>query len=156
MVSMTIYRDGIRDLTLLSKGFDVWQRVVATNWSVVILFLILFVAGVGAVIWLASVAGRAKKTMESMEEPMSGQPLEAVEDGHTRHGFLVAAGLAGAGYAAALGYPVCRYLASPIECACHGGVYDPRSGTNVSGPPPKPLKKYAVKMAPDGVIVSRA
>jgi len=24
-----------RDLTLLSKGYDVWDRVVVTNWSVV-------------------------------------------------------------------------------------------------------------------------
>ena len=26
-----------------------------------------------------------------------------------------------------------------IHCACHGGVYDPRTGANVSGPPPRPL-----------------
>jgi len=41
----TVYRDGVRDLTLLSKGYDVWDRVVVTNWSVVGLFLVLFVAG---------------------------------------------------------------------------------------------------------------
>ena len=44
---MTLYRDGIRDLTLLGKGFDVWQRTVVTNWSVVGLFLVLFVVGLG-------------------------------------------------------------------------------------------------------------
>lgn len=65
MLSMTIYRDGIRDLTLLSKGFDVWQRTVVTNWSVVGLFLVLFVAGIGVLLWLASVMARAKKVMES-------------------------------------------------------------------------------------------
>lgn len=65
MLSMTIYRDGVRDLTLLSKGFDVWQRTVVTNWSVVGLFLFLFVAGIGVLIWLASVMARAKKVMES-------------------------------------------------------------------------------------------
>ena len=159
----------------------------------------------------------------STQEPMSDNPIEPVTDANTRRGFLAAAGVAGAGYIAALGYPVYRYLASPIEmaagaaavteillkdaqklaagsvlmfkfgsspamlihhsdgawvalgavcthlgctvqyqpaqdrihCACHGGVYDPRTGANVSGPPPKPLKKYAVKMAADGVVVSR-
>jgi hypothetical protein len=47
MLGMAVYRDGIRDLTLASKGFDVWQRTVVTNWSVVALFLVLFVAGLG-------------------------------------------------------------------------------------------------------------
>lgn len=66
MASLTIYRDGIRDLTLLSKGFDVWQRTVVTNWSVVILFLVLFVAGLAAAGWLVSVVARARKTMEGL------------------------------------------------------------------------------------------
>ena len=57
----TVYRDGVRDLTLLSKGYDVWDRVVVTNWSVVGLFLVLFVAGLGVVGWLVSVVARAKK-----------------------------------------------------------------------------------------------
>ncbi len=60
-VSMTLYRDGIRDATLLSKGFDVWQRTVVTNWSVVGLFLVLFVAGLAVVGWLMSVVARAQK-----------------------------------------------------------------------------------------------
>jgi cytochrome b6-f complex iron-sulfur subunit len=137
----------------------------------------------------------------------------------------VALGGAGLCYAAAAGYPVYRYLASPVEhaaaaeavkevavkdttkappgsammfkfgsrpvllihhedgawvaldakcthlgctvayeadknriyCACHGGVYDARTGANVSGPPPKPLKRYVVRPAPEGgVVVSRA
>ena len=59
--SMTIYRDGIRDMTLLSKGFDVWNRTVVTNWSVVGLFLVLFVAGLGAIGWLISVVMRAQR-----------------------------------------------------------------------------------------------
>jgi hypothetical protein len=58
--SMTLYRDGIRDMTLLGKGFDVWKQPVETNWSTVILFLVLFVAGLGVVGWLASVVARAK------------------------------------------------------------------------------------------------
>lgn len=142
----------------------------------------------------------------------------------TRRGFLIAAGAAGLCYVGALGYPVYRYLASPIEmassasaitevtlkdaqklpagsvlmfkfgtapamlihhkdsswvaltavcthlgctvqyepqanrihCACHGGVYDPRTGANVSGPPPKPLKLFKVAVNDAGVLVSRA
>lgn len=61
---LVVYRDGVRDLTLLSKGYDVWDRVVVTNWSVVGLFLVLFVAGLGVIGWLVSVAARASKVME--------------------------------------------------------------------------------------------
>jgi hypothetical protein len=65
-IMFTVYRDGVRDMTLLSKGYDVWDRVVVTNWSVVGLFLVLFVAGVGVVGWLVSVVARAKKVMEGV------------------------------------------------------------------------------------------
>jgi cytochrome b6-f complex iron-sulfur subunit len=142
----------------------------------------------------------------------------------SRHAFLrLALGGAGAVYAAALGYPVYRYLASPVEkasqeaaitevnlkdaghlpresvlmfkfgvkpsllihhadgswtamsavcthfgctvqyqprehriyCACHGGTYDPRTGANVAGPPPKPLERYAVKFVGRDAVISR-
>ena len=63
-ITFTVYRDGVRDLTLLSKGFDVWDRVVVTNWSVVGLFLVLFVGGLAVVGWLISVVARAQKPME--------------------------------------------------------------------------------------------
>jgi hypothetical protein len=63
-IMLVVYRDGVRDLTLLSKGYDVWNRVVVTNWSVVGLFLVLFVAGLGVIGWLVSVVARAEKTME--------------------------------------------------------------------------------------------
>ncbi len=63
-VMFTIYRDGVRDLTLLAKGYDVWDRAVATNWWVVGLFLVLFVAGLGVVGWLISVVARSRKVME--------------------------------------------------------------------------------------------
>lgn len=63
-IMFTVYRDGVRDLTLLSKGYDVWNRVVVTNWSVVGLFLVLFVGGLGVVGWLVSVVARAQKVME--------------------------------------------------------------------------------------------
>jgi cytochrome b6-f complex iron-sulfur subunit len=150
---------------------------------------------------------------------------EHVENGDTwtRRIFLAAASVAGIGYAAALAYPVYRYLASPsemalsaaavtemtlkdaeklpvgsvlmfkfgtspamlihhadnswvaltavcthlgctvqyepqmdrIHCACHGGVYNPYTGANVSGPPPKPLKLFKVAVNETGVEVSR-
>jgi hypothetical protein len=63
-IAFVVYRDGVRDLTLLSKGYDVWDRAVVTNWSVVGLFLVLFVAGLGVIGWLVSVVARAKKVME--------------------------------------------------------------------------------------------
>jgi hypothetical protein len=63
-IMFTVYRDGVRDLTLLSKGYDVWNRAVETNWGVVGLFLVLFVAGLGVIGWLVSVVARAQKTME--------------------------------------------------------------------------------------------
>lgn len=63
-ITFTVYRDGVRDLTLLSKGYDVWNRTVVTNWSVVLLFLVLFVGGLGVIGWLVSVVARAQKPME--------------------------------------------------------------------------------------------
>lgn len=63
-ISFVLYRDAIRDVTLLQKGFDVWNREVVTNWSVVGLFLVLFVAMLGAIGWLISVVARAKKPLE--------------------------------------------------------------------------------------------
>lgn len=63
-IALVVYRDGVRDLTLLSKGYNVWDRAVETNWWVVGLFLILFVVGLGVVGWLVSVAARARKVME--------------------------------------------------------------------------------------------
>ena len=63
-IMFTVYRDGVRDMTLLSKGYDVWDRAVVTNWSVVGLFLVLFVGGLGVIGWLISVVARAKKPME--------------------------------------------------------------------------------------------
>jgi hypothetical protein len=63
-IMFTIYRDGVRDLTLLASGYNVWDRAVETNWWVVGLFLILFVAGLGMIAWLISVVARSKKVME--------------------------------------------------------------------------------------------
>jgi hypothetical protein len=59
-ITLVVYRDGVRDLTLLSKHYDVWDRVVVTNWSVVGLFLVLFVAGLG-VVGMARVRGGTRR-----------------------------------------------------------------------------------------------
>jgi Rieske Fe-S protein len=41
-----------------------------------------------------------------------------------------------------------------IWCACHDGFYD-LNGTNVSGPPPRPLDALEVHMQGDDVYVTR-
>jgi hypothetical protein len=64
VASMALFRDTLRDLTLLSKGYDVWQRAVVTNWGVVSIFLVLFVVGLLVVGWLISVMARAKLVAE--------------------------------------------------------------------------------------------
>jgi hypothetical protein len=64
-IMLVVYRDGVRDLTLLAKGYNVWDRAVQTNWWIVGLFLVLFVAGLGVIGWLISVVVRARKDMEA-------------------------------------------------------------------------------------------
>ena len=156
-------------------------------------------------------------------DPLSNIVPVQTEDLASRRGFMAAAGAAGAVYLAALGYPVYRYLASPIEeaaanaavtevtlrdaqklplgsvlmfkfgsspamlihhrdgswvalgavcthlgctvqylpkvnrihCFCHGGEYDPNTGANISGPPPRPLKRFVAKVGEEGIVVSR-
>jgi len=44
---------------------------------------------------------------------------------------------------------------SDVWCACHNGVYD-ANGTNISGPPPKPLTKLDVAVRGDRVVIRRA
>jgi Rieske Fe-S protein len=41
-----------------------------------------------------------------------------------------------------------------IWCACHNGLYD-LNGSVVSGPPPKPLEEYAVRLRGEEVVISR-
>ena len=47
---------------------------------------------------------------------------------------------------------------SQIWCACHNGLYD-LSGTVVSGPPPRPLESFTVKLrgepGQEEVVISR-
>lgn len=40
-----------------------------------------------------------------------------------------------------------------IWCACHNGIYD-LNGRNVSGPPPRPLTQYDVKVVKDEIIIT--
>ncbi len=58
---------------------------------------------------------------------------------------------------------VCTHLSCTVQyrpdlqqiwCACHNGHYD-LNGTNVSGPPPRPLTPYDVKVRGDQIVVSR-
>lgn len=162
-----------------------------------------------------------------MSKPGQAAPRPPDEDVPplTRRTFVkVGMTVAGAAYAAALGYPLYRYLSSPAEnaaalaavkevtladadklpreaalmfkfagrpalllhhaddtwtaltavcthlgctvqfdkdrkaiyCACHGGVYDAKTGANISGPPPKPLTKYVAQILPGKVVISRA
>jgi Rieske Fe-S protein len=41
-----------------------------------------------------------------------------------------------------------------IWCACHNGQYD-LSGKVIAGPPPAPLKEYAVHLRGEDVVISR-
>jgi len=41
-----------------------------------------------------------------------------------------------------------------IWCACHNGFYD-LNGRVVSGPPPRPLEEYAVRVRGEEVVISR-
>lgn len=162
--------------------------------------------------------------MSKVDPSAPRPPVEEVPP-LTRRTFVKAGmTVAGAAYAAALGYPLYRYLSSPAEnaealaavkevtlkdadklpresalmfkfagrpalllhhaddtwtaltavcthlgctvqfdkdrkaiyCACHGGTYDPKTGANISGPPPKPLVKYAAQVLPGKVVISRA
>ncbi len=61
-----IYRDGIRDMTLLQKGYDVWQQTESSNWSVIGLFLLLFVIMLGILFWLLMVMKKATAPVEQV------------------------------------------------------------------------------------------
>jgi Rieske Fe-S protein len=48
---------------------------------------------------------------------------------------------------------------SQIWCACHNGVYD-LGGSNISGPPPRPLERFTVNLrgepGQEDVVITRA
>ncbi|PKL83621.1 MAG: plastoquinol--plastocyanin reductase [Ignavibacteriae bacterium HGW-Ignavibacteriae-3] len=41
-----------------------------------------------------------------------------------------------------------------ILCACHNGIYD-LNGRNVSGPPPRPLEQFDVKVIQDEIVITK-
>ncbi len=60
---------------------------------------------------------------------------------------------------------ICTHLACTVQyredlqhiwCACHNGHYDPVSGKNIAGPPPRPLERYAVNVRAEKIVVSRS
>jgi len=60
---------------------------------------------------------------------------------------------------------VCTHLGCTVQynsgkekiwCACHGGQYNPATGKNEAGPPPKPLDALKVEVVNDNIVVSRA
>jgi hypothetical protein len=67
-IGAVIYRDGIRDVTLQQKGLDVWNRTVVSNWSVIGLFLLLFVIMIGVLVWLLNVMRQATPTTEQVAQ----------------------------------------------------------------------------------------
>ncbi|MFO0938268.1 MAG: hypothetical protein U0798_17320 [Gemmataceae bacterium] len=56
----------VRDAALAIVGFDVTDRAVVVNWSVLLLFLGLFVAGLGVIAWLARIAYRSSPQSETV------------------------------------------------------------------------------------------
>jgi cytochrome b6-f complex iron-sulfur subunit len=59
---------------------------------------------------------------------------------------------------------VCTHLACIVQyrpdlghiwCACHNGHFD-LSGTNIAGPPPRPLERFQVTVADDKIVVTRS
>jgi len=64
VASTVMVRDGIRDRTLIAAGFDVWDRQVVSNWSVIVLFLILFVGALAVLGYLAVVIAKARRIEE--------------------------------------------------------------------------------------------
>jgi hypothetical protein len=63
-----IFRDGIRDMTLLGKGFNLWNQPLEVNLQVLIIFGVLLVIGLAVVGWLVAVMARAKPVTEVTHE----------------------------------------------------------------------------------------
>lgn len=66
LAGAVIVRDGIRDITLSQAGFNVWDRHEVSNWGVVGIFLVLFVATLGIIGWLLMVMRQAKPIPEQV------------------------------------------------------------------------------------------
>lgn len=66
MLATVIIRDGIRDVTLRLKGFDVWAREVLVNWSSIALFFGAFLLALVLVGWMVFILRRAKPVNEEL------------------------------------------------------------------------------------------
>lgn len=64
VAATVLVRDGIRDVTLRLTGFEVWDRQVVTNWSVVGIFVLLLVLALVGIGYLISVIAKAKRLEE--------------------------------------------------------------------------------------------
>ena len=59
-----IFRDGIRDMTLIGKGFNLWNQPLEVNLQVLIIFGVLQVSGLVVIGWLVATMARAKPVTE--------------------------------------------------------------------------------------------
>ncbi len=41
-----------------------------------------------------------------------------------------------------------------IECPCHNGAFDPATGRELYGPPPRPLRRFAVEVRGEEVLLT--
>ena len=64
-----IFRDGIRDVTLIGKGFNLWNQPLEVNLQILVIFGVLLVLGLVVVGWLVAVMARAKPVTEVPREP---------------------------------------------------------------------------------------
>jgi cytochrome b6-f complex iron-sulfur subunit len=78
--------------------------------------------------------------------PVSGQRVLVLQAGDQLHAFSAKCTHEGCTVTFLPGQSV-------IWCPCHDGRFDDLNGRVLSGPPPRPLTKYAVQRQPDGGIV---
>ncbi len=109
---------------------------------------------------LKSEPRRWRAAISTLEMPADGPATAVLADRHadgwyvTRKQSIVFIDREGNGYRALSA--ICSHLGCRVnwnaadkqfKCPCHGGVYD-RDGNVVSGPPPAPLARYAVRVNP--------
>ena len=123
IVIVTIVRGGIRDLALGLHGLNVWDRRVESNWLVTVAFLVLFVCRAGSHRVVADRGGAgqeggraiclSRETLREVDAPSPEPDVSVVR----RRLIGATVGVFGAGYAGTIGYPVFRYLHTPVERA---------------------------------------
>lgn len=64
----TAYRDGVRDLTLRAKGFDVWSLPVSPNYLVLTIFLVVTVVTLAVVGALIALVVRSQPVEEAVSQ----------------------------------------------------------------------------------------